>query len=123
MENLLEHIAENRELFSNEFVEWLQKNEHVWNAFVREATAVYLRGFKHYSARTIIHVMRHHSALHENGTQWKLSDHSSPYLARLFDLHYPDMAGMWSFKPCKSAIIDAILRDREDGLDFGETVE
>jgi len=120
VENLFQHIKKNRALFSNEFVDWLPKNEHVWDAFVKEASAIHRRGFKHYSARTIIHVLRHHSALHENGTQWKLSDHSSPYLARLFDLAYPEMAGMWSFKRCKTAIVDAILRDRNNDLDFGE---
>lgn len=120
MEQLLKLINENRDQFSNEFVEWLQKNEHVWNAFAYEATAINRRGFKKYSARTIIHVLRHHSAIYEHGTQWKISDHSSPYLARLFDLQYPEMAGMWSFKPCKTAIIDSKLRNLGDDLYFGE---
>jgi hypothetical protein len=116
MQEILATIRNRRELFSDEFVDWIHKNESVWNAFVYEATAIYRRGFKHYSARTILHVLRHHSAVHERGTQWKLSDHSSPYLARLFDLQYPQMSGMWSFKPCKTAILDVALRSREYSL-------
>ena len=103
-------IQENRDLFSDEFVSWLEKNEHVWDAFCNEAFKIHKRGFKHYSARTIIHVLRHHSAVTENGSVWKISDHSSPYLARLFDLRFPEMAGMWNMKTCKRAEIDAYKR-------------
>lgn len=120
MDKLLQLIDGSRHEFSDEFVDWLVKNEHIWNAFVGEAAAIYRRGFRHYSARTIIHVLRHHSAVHENGTKWKISDHSSPYLARLFDLRYPEMSGLWSFKKCMTAATDARLRDLNLDLDFGE---
>ena len=110
MDHLLHIIKENRHLFSDEFVEWIQKNEHVWNAFCNEAIKIHNKGFKHYSARTILHVLRHHSAISENGTEWKISDHSSPYLARLFDLCYPEKTGLWSFKLCKTAKKDAYVR-------------
>ena len=65
-------------------------------------------GFKHYSARTILHVLRHHSALQENGTPWKVNDHASPYLARLFDLRYPAHAGLFEKRETK-----AVTRARE----------
>ena len=110
MEYLLYLISQNRDIFSDEFVEWIQKNEHVWDDFCTEAFKIHRRGFKHYSARTIIHVLRHHSATAENGSQWKISNNCSPYLARLFDLRYPDYAGMWEMKTCKRAKIDAYVR-------------
>jgi hypothetical protein len=93
------HIIEaNPSIFPERFSEWFEQNQPVWEAFVREARAIRARGFKRYSAKTIIHVLRHHSATSETGCGWKLNNDHSPYLARLFDLRYPDMAGMWSLR-------------------------
>lgn len=84
--------------FSAEFLEWLPANLHVWRAFEAEAIRIHVRGFKHYSSKTIVHVLRHHSALHEAGDGWKLNNNQSPYLARLFDLAHPTRAGMWEYR-------------------------
>jgi hypothetical protein len=91
-------LSDNKEKFSDEFIEWFPDNEHVWNAFVSEALKVKRKGFKHYSARTIVHVLRHHSAVAENGSGWKINDHHSPYLARLFDLVYPQHVGLFEYR-------------------------
>ena len=93
----------NVEQFSADFLAWLPSNLHVYRAFEAEAFAVIRAGIKHYSARTIIHVLRHHSALAENGKGWKLNDHTSPYLGRLFSLLHPEHAGMWETRTCKAA--------------------
>lgn len=98
------------ELFTGEFLAYLPENLHVWDAFEREALKVVRRGFSHYSARTILHVLRHHSALEENGSQWKLNNNVSPYLARVFDLVHPDHAGLFEYRETK-----AVKRQR--GLD------
>jgi hypothetical protein len=105
----IEMMEAHTEMFSNEFLVWLPKNLHIWDAFVDQATAVHKRGFKHYSARTIIHVLRHHSALNEEGGEWKINNNISPYLARLFDLKYPNMAGMWEFRATHRARRDNYL--------------
>lgn len=94
-------VTQNRDLFSDDFVDWLPENMHIYQAFVAEAIKVHNKGFKHYSARTIIHVLRHHSAVSENGSQWKINDHHSPYLARLFDLVYPHKAGLFEYRSVK----------------------
>ena len=91
------------ERFTAEFLAYLPDNVHVYEAFEREACRVAARGFKHYSARTIIHVLRHHSALAEKGSEWKLNDHVSPYLARLFALMHPQHAGLFEFREAKAA--------------------
>ena len=88
--------------FTDEFRAFLPANLHVWEAFEREALKVISRGFKHYSARTIIHVLRHHSALQEHGGQWKINNDHSPYLARLFDLMHPEHVGLWEFRETKA---------------------
>jgi hypothetical protein len=79
------------------FCDWLRINEHVWDAFVVEAFRMIDLGFSHYSARTIVHYLRHHSAISENGSHFKISNNWSPYLARLFAMVYPDHKGIFSY--------------------------
>jgi hypothetical protein len=90
-------LAEHREQFSDKFCDWLPANLHIWDAFVGQVFAVIDRGMAHSSSKAIIHFLRHHTALHENG-HWKLDNDVSPYLARLFDLRYPHLAGLWAFR-------------------------
>lgn len=82
----------------HDFVSWLPDNLHIWDAFVKEAFKVIGKGFAHYSARTIIHVMRHHSALHEENGEWKINNNHSPYLARLFALRYPQHEDLFEYR-------------------------
>lgn len=100
----LELLAKNPDVFPLRFAEWFMANRHVWVAFCQEAFKVRARGHKHYSARTIVHVLRHHSAVSEcSDAGWKIDNDHSPYLARLFDLRYPSCAGMWEYRRVKSA--------------------
>lgn len=103
MDELLKLMRANQEQFSNEFVDWLPKNEHVWKAFVKEINKVIAVGFKHYSARTIVHVLRHHSAIAEKGSGWKINNNLSPYLARLFALKHPSLAYIFKYKSTPKA--------------------
>lgn len=109
MSGAVDMVEANPKLFTQEFRVWLPKNLHIWDAFVQESTRVIDRGFQHYSARTIIHVLRHHSALVENGTgEWKISNNTSPYLSRLFGLMYPAHKDLFSNKRTPS-----LERERE----------
>jgi len=93
----LDLINENLDQFSEDFIDWLPDNFHVWDAFVVEAFKVIDMRFEHYSSKTIIHFLRHHSAISEAG-DWKLNNNHSPYVARLFDLCYPHLAGLWEYR-------------------------
>jgi hypothetical protein len=96
----------NREQFSDDFVEWLPDNLHVCDAFVEEAMLIVDAGFKHYSSKTIIHVIRHHSAIAEKDGTWKINNNHSPYLARLWALMYPAHAGLFSYRSTPRALVD-----------------
>ena len=101
-------MREHADKFTEEFLQYLPDNLHVFTAFEREALQVVQRGWRHYSARTIIHVLRHHSALQEvNGEGWKINDHVSPYLGRLFTLVHPQHAGLFEFREAKAAKRDS----------------
>ena len=91
-------VRHNPDHFSDEFCEWIEDNVHIWKAFEREANEVRGRGREHYSARTIVEFLRHHSAVKERGGMWKINDHSVPYLARLFILLYPEAHGFFEFR-------------------------
>lgn len=91
------------EQFTPEFLAYLPDNLHVYTAFEREALRIVARGFAHYSARTILHVLRHHSALEEDaGGQWKLNNNVSPYLARLFALDHPAHEDLFEYREAKA---------------------
>ncbi len=88
----------NPEQFSPRFMGYLRENLHVYRAFEREALRMAREGHRHYSARTIIEVLRHHSALAEKSGAWKLNNDNTPYLARLFMLAHPKRAYLFEFR-------------------------
>jgi hypothetical protein len=112
MTTVIQILNHNRDQFSDSFVDWFPDNIHVWDAFVDEAFAIIDVGFKHYSARTIVHVLRHHSAIKENGSGWKINDHHSPYLARLFALIFPQHANLFEYRTTKS------VDNKTESIDF-----
>lgn len=90
------------ELFRKDFISWLRDNRHVYREFERRAIQV--AGFRdHYGARTIIEVMRHETAIRQLGDEYKLNDHYTPDLARLFSLCNPSHAGLFEFRSRKAA--------------------
>jgi hypothetical protein len=89
------------------FLDWLTDNFHIWKAFERESLAVINAGFKHYSARTILEFLRHHTALTEKNGAFKIRNNSTPYLARLFALVYPEHAELFRFNQVFIAKNDA----------------
>ena len=54
-----------RSQYRADFSDWLLANQHIWLAFCAKANAIWDRGRRHYSARTIVEVLRHESTLAE----------------------------------------------------------
>jgi hypothetical protein len=86
--------------FSDDFFEWLPNNEHIYDAFSFETMKIIRKGYQHYSGRTILEVLRHHSALSEQGI-WKLNNNHTPYLCRLFALMNPRFAEIFEYRTVK----------------------
>jgi hypothetical protein len=87
-------VASQPSRYSAGFAAWLVENWHVWRAFCRHADVIRARGHRHYSARTIVEVLRHESAISEAHGRWKLNNNAAPDLARL----YEDMTGSGLFE-------------------------
>ncbi len=86
-------------MFKPDFFDWLESNYPVFEYFEQSALKVHDAGFKHYSARTIVEVMRHRTNIREIGDgTWKLNDHRTPDMARLFLTLHPECAGLFEFR-------------------------
>jgi hypothetical protein len=83
--------------FRKDFQPWLQKNFHVWDAFCIEADRMWDAGWRHYSARTIWHWLRHQSNIKEapNEHGWKINNNYSTDAGRLWMLMHPDRDGFF----------------------------
>lgn len=95
---VLEIATANAPLLSSEFLEWLPENLHIWEAFARETLKVIAKGQQHYSSYTIVEFLRHHTMVSEIGTEFKINNNVRPYLPRLFDLVYPQHAGLFEYR-------------------------
>lgn len=85
--------------FSEDFYPWLVENYAVFEYFERSAIQVSEKGFKHYSARTIVEVMRHRTNIREIGDgTWKLNNNRTPEMAKLFMLLHPEHWGFFEFR-------------------------
>lgn len=99
---LREVLQANLDQFRKGFDAWLEGNQHVWRRFAEEADKVRARRDR-YSARTIIEVLRHESALADTDTSFKLNDHNTPDLARLYLLTRPDAEGFFETRVLKTS--------------------
>lgn len=86
-----------------QFDEFIEKHPEMWAEFVRYCrTLKFTRGFKHYSARTIISVMRFHSDVDSRpGDQFKINNNWSPYFARKLIEEDARFAGFFEFRKVK----------------------
>jgi hypothetical protein len=94
-------IDDNKDQFREEFKQWFLDNYHVFDAFRESADKVWAEGFTHYSARTIMEVIRHRSNIRELHGEYKINNNYTPDCARLYGLLYPHRACLFSFKHTK----------------------
>lgn len=96
------------DLFRPDFHEWLSniENYRIFEAFEREANKVWDSGRPHYSARTIVEYLRHHTMLQERSTglAFKLNGNYAPDLARLYVCYHPERAEFFEFRSGCSAV-------------------
>lgn len=94
----LEIVLDNQALFRPDFPDWMHANWHVVEAFTVAAEQIWNAGFTHYSARTIMEVIRHRSNVREISGEFKINNNQIPDLARLHRLMNPDRAGLFAVR-------------------------
>jgi len=83
--------------FREDFPVWLHANYPIYAEFERQAMNIATRR-KFYSARTIVEVMRHNSALSDRDGHFRLNNNRTPDLARLFSITHPERAGFFQLR-------------------------
>jgi len=87
--------------YSDEFLTWLADNFIVYEAFEDSSAKVINVGYHHYSARTIIEVIRHQFAIREISGNYKINNNNIPDLARLFMKLHPVYDGFFEVREGK----------------------
>jgi hypothetical protein len=82
----------------HEFDQWLKENRSIFNAFCTEAIKVKNMGYEHYSARTIIEFLRHHTNLREASGGLKINNDAVPHMARMFADKYPEAKNLFEYR-------------------------
>lgn len=84
---------------SPEFTTWVAENPAIVARFFLEAHRVWLRGRRHYSARTIIEFIRHETSLADaSDLAYKINNNVVPKLARLYLRIYPERDGLFELR-------------------------
>lgn len=97
-------VAQHPEKFRADFADWLADNWQVFEYFAHSANAVWSHGWRRYSARTIVEVMRHRTAVREIGDgTWKLNNNRTPDMAKLYLLLNQDKVGLFELRERKAA--------------------
>lgn len=93
-------VRANPRQFRSDFIDWLEVNFSIWTAFEIEASRMWNKGRKHYSARTIAEWIRHDTSAREAANEYgfKLNNSIVPDLARLYLLVHPDRDGFFEFR-------------------------
>ena len=99
---LLELVRQNEALFHAKFPQWLDENFDLWARFEHQCHLIRRRGFEHYSARTVVHFLRHETALQQKGGPLKINNNVSPDLARLYVLLHPSAYAFFEFRAVKN---------------------
>ena len=87
--------------FRCDVYQWLldPRNVDVWRLFEREANRVWRnKANKRYSADRIVQDLRFESSASDSGADFKINDHHTAVLARLWTFLYPERAGFFELR-------------------------
>jgi hypothetical protein len=84
------HRAKEPLLFRRTFHNWLNDNWHIFEAFAEQADKAWNLGYRHYGGRRITEWLRHDTAMKQLDESFKISDHATPDMVRLYVLFHPN---------------------------------
>ena len=95
------------EYFRPDFAQWLTENFSIWEAFEREANNVWASGRRHYSAYTVIEVLRHHTLLADKDAEFKINQRWTSSIARLYAFMYAERAELFEYRERHNSVVQA----------------
>jgi hypothetical protein len=91
-------VRNNPDQFRSGFLDYAVDNWHLYEGFKERAFQMAATGRDHYSAKTIIQVLRFHSDLAEVDSEFKVNDKWAADFGRLFMLRHPNYQGFFKTK-------------------------
>ncbi len=88
------------EQMREDFIRFHNAHPEFWKVFVGHTVRLRNRGFKRYSARTLIELIRFHADVGDikRLTGFKINNNHTPFYARVFSLLYPECGGFFSMR-------------------------
>lgn len=72
------------------------ENLPLLDAFLKEAHKVVRKGHEHYSSRTLIEYLRHHTMMNDSDKVFKINNNMSPILSRISMAMFPQLNGFFN---------------------------
>jgi hypothetical protein len=94
--------------------EWFIENWHVVEAFEAVALKLISMNRDHYSARTIVEVLVHQSAVKEINGTYKIGNDNAPDLARVFVVLHPEHVDFWEYRRPDWAAFKKMFNEDEE---------
>ena len=82
---------------SQEFLDWLPTNTHIYPVFEQLADLLWSLGRRHYSSRTIGEKMRFDHSV-RSSDEYKLRNSVTPYLGRVYVLMHPERVDFFKYQ-------------------------
>jgi hypothetical protein len=103
--------------------QWFLDNWHVVTAFEDVALRLLALGRSHYSARTIVEVLVHQSAVREIAGTFKIGNDNAPDLARVFVVLHPEHVDFWEYRRPDWPIFKACFITKEKANEATDTTQ
>ena len=83
------------------FQEYNEQNPTVYPRFLKIALETHSKGFKRYSAKAILEVVRYFTSVAENGGKFKINNNVTPMFARQAVKDRPELDGFFELRRSK----------------------
>ena len=84
-----------------DFQQYHEQNPNVYPQFLKIALEMKSKGFKRYSAKAILEVVRYFTSVAENGGKFKVNNNTTPMLARQAMKDRPELNGFFELRRSK----------------------
>ena len=84
------------------FARFHKENPHVYEEIIKIGRQMKARGFKHYSIRTILHIIRWHKHMQTNDPHFKISNNHSSRYVRLLVKEHPEFDGFFQMNKLRA---------------------
>lgn len=114
LQRALDLVELNHHLFRKDFRNWIKANWVIWRCFEDKAEQVWDAGRRHYSARTLIEVVRHETFLREAHAEGvhshKINNSFVPDIARLYGLLHPSREDFFECRTMSGECVRGSIR-------------